>query len=143
VANKTEPKTVKRGHATVRSARRIVGVWEQETNPFHTTTVVYTIAFESGRLLVGGVDEEDGTVFKVSNVRWDGKKLCFYSLFPPTGHKAGHVLHLLGTKRAKHQVTYSDEEGNYVGEEIWRKRRSNLKLHGKPVSSPTSKRRLT
>jgi hypothetical protein len=119
-----------------------VGIWEQETNPFDTTTVVYNIAVKNGRFLVSGVDEEDDTALRVSNVRWDGKQLCFTTIFPPTRHKAGHVFCLLGKKQAKHQVSYSDEEGNYVGDEVWKRRNSPRKRDLKASASSATKRVL-
>jgi hypothetical protein len=142
VAKKIRPKAPKRGRTSVQSARSLVGVWEQEANPFDTTTVVYTIALKTEILSVSGVDEANGTVLKISRVKWDGEHLCFSTFYPPTSHKARHVLRLLGKKKARHRVTYSDEEGNYVGEEVWKRRPSTAGRDQKPPTSSTSKRRL-
>jgi len=140
VTKKAQP-TTKRGRSGAQAVHPLVGIWEQETNPFHTTTVVYNIEVKNGRFLVSGVDEEEGTALRVSNVRWDGKQLCFTTIFPPTRHKARHVFCLLG-KKAKHQVTYSDEEGIYVGDEVWKRRSSTRRRDAKASASSASKRVL-
>ncbi len=59
----------------------------EEANPIHTTTVVYAITSKEGRFRVSGVDESDGIVLRISNACWDGEKLCFVSLSPPTNHE--------------------------------------------------------
>jgi hypothetical protein len=124
VAKKIRPGMPKDRRSGVQSARPLVGVWEQKANPFDTTTVVYTIAVRNGLLSVSGVDEKDGTVLKISRMKWDGEQLCFSSFFPPTSHRARHVLRLIGRKEARHRVSYSDEEGKFLAEEVWKKRRS-------------------
>ena len=109
----------------VPSKHPFVGTWTQTENSFHRTTVVFTVAVEAGRFLVTGVDESDGTVFKISNTRWDGKCLRFISLFPPTNHKAKHSFHLIGKGRVNHKVTCPYEEGTYTVDEKWEKRSVN------------------
>lgn len=93
----------------------------EESNHVHTTAVVYTIAIENGCSCVRGVDESDGVELIVSASTWDGEILCFATLFPPTQHKASHELKVDGKGRARHVTSYSDEDGDHVIEEVWRK----------------------
>lgn len=99
----------------------LIGTWVEESNPVDTTTVVYTIAIENGRFCVRGVDESDGVVLIVSASTWDGEILRFATLFPPTQHKASHEFKVVGNGRARHVTSYSDEDGDHVVEELWRK----------------------
>jgi hypothetical protein len=106
----------------VPSTHPFIGTWVQTENPFHRTTVVFTVTVKAGHFLVRGVEEEDHTTFKISRVKWDGECLRFVSLFPPTNHKAEHVFRLIGRGRINHNVTYTDEEGTYTDDERWEKR---------------------
>jgi hypothetical protein len=99
----------------------LIGTWVQESNSVHTTTVVYRIAIESGRVRVEGVDESDGIELRISASTWDGEVLRFVSLFPPTRHKASHEFKLIGKGRARHETSYSDEDGEHIVEEVWTK----------------------
>lgn len=108
-------------NALVSSSHPLVGAWVEVENPFDTTSVVYTISAKAGRFSVGGVDP-DGVALVVSNTSWDGKRLRFVTVFPPTKHKASHEFWLTGRMRAGHKVTYSDSEGTRVVSERWRKR---------------------
>ena len=94
----------------------------ENENPILTSTVTYTITVKQGRFCVSGVDESDGTVLAISNVSWDSTALRFVSLFPPTNHQAHHVLRLIRAERVQHEVSYSDEDGEHVSHELWRKR---------------------
>jgi hypothetical protein len=105
-----------------RSTHAFVGTWVQEADSIDRTAAVFTIAVKEGRFLISGVDESDGTVFKLTNIRWDGETLRFVTFFPPTNHKAKHALRLIGRGRVSHKVTYSDETGTYASDERWRKR---------------------
>ena len=93
----------------------LVGTWQEVENQVSETSVVYEIAVVDGRFVVTGIDESDGTKFKISHIRWDGAALHFTSLFPPTGHRAKHVLRLRRLGLIDHDVTYTDHE-------LWRKR---------------------
>jgi hypothetical protein len=116
-------KTVPMGRGTrVSLSHALIGTWEQEQNPFHTTTVVYRIAVKGGTFVVTGVDESDRTTLKISDVTWNGKQLRFVSLYPPTEHEASHAFRLTGKGRASHTVTSSDEEGTWTSKERWIKR---------------------
>jgi hypothetical protein len=120
----------------MKSDHPLVGIWEQEENPFNTTSVIYEIEVKKDRLVVRGCDEEDGTVLRISRVTWNGKQLCFSSVFPPTNHKAAHAFRLIGRRKARHEVSYSDEDGTFVDEEVWRKgqaRSRSAKLLKRPV----------
>ena len=110
-------------HAYVKSDDPLVGIWEQEENPLHTTTVIYEIGVKKGRFIVRGQDEQDGTALKISRVTWNGRQLYFSSVFPPTSHRAEHVFRLIGRAKARHEVSYSDEDGTFVDEEVWIKRK--------------------
>jgi hypothetical protein len=92
------------------------------------SSVVYTIFVERGKFLVQGKDEEDGTLLKISRIRWDGESLHFITVFPPTRHKAKHVLSALSMRKMSQHVscTYADGEV-FSNEEIWRKRPSKKK----------------
>ena len=109
-------------HAYTKSDHPLAGIWEQEDNPFHTTTVIYEVGVRKGCFVVRGRDEEDGTALRISRVTWNGRQLSFSSVFPPTNHKATHILRLIGRTKARHEVSYSDEDGTFVDEEVWRKR---------------------
>ena len=93
----------------------LVGTWQEVENSVSETSVVYKIAVVSGHFVVSGIDESDGTKFMISGVRWDGAALRFTSLFPPTGHRAKHVLRARGPGLMDHEVTSTDYE-------VWRKR---------------------
>ena len=100
----------------------LVGTWVQVENPFNTTTVVYTIKVRNRRFSVTGVDESDGSRLTTSNTSWDGKKLRFVSVFPPTKHKAVHEFWTSCRNRARHKVSYSDEDGDFIENELWARR---------------------
>jgi len=127
-------KQVTRGIRSQRSVRvnsnhALVGTWEQEPNPDGTTSVIYTISVERGGFLVQGNDEEDGTPLEISRIRWDGESIHFTTVFPPTRHKARHMLKAVPTRKMSHRVscTYSDGEV-FSDEEIWRKRLDKKKM---------------
>ena len=71
-----------------------------------------------------GVDESDEVVLKISSVRWDGERLSFVSLFPPTNHKATHILLMPLRRRIRHTVSYSDDDGDRTINEVWKRRLS-------------------
>jgi hypothetical protein len=102
----------------------LAGTWVEEKNHFHTSTVVYTITADDGEVSVSGIDEDDGVKLRIQGTRWDGKKLYFTTLFPPTKHKASHVFSLIGRGRASHSVSYSDEDGHHTVNEVWKKRQT-------------------
>jgi hypothetical protein len=108
----------------VNSGHPLVGAWVEEGNPIDTTTVVYTISAKQGRFSVIGVDESDGVVLKISSVRWDGERLSFVSLFPLTHHKATHVLLMPIRGRTRHTTSYSDDDGDWTTNEVWKRRLS-------------------
>lgn len=101
----------------------LVGTWEEAQNAADATPVVYTIALKGSSIVIGGVDESDGTALRISGVSWDGRQLRFNSLYPPTNHKASHVFRLTTKDRAIHTTTYTDDEGTWGGRERWRKRK--------------------
>jgi hypothetical protein len=105
--------------AKVNSSHPLVGTWVEKENPF---TVVYTITARAGRFRVSGVDESGGIALRISNTIWDGEILRFVSLFPPTKHQAYHEFWLTRKGRGKHKVSYSDEDGNHMINETWKKR---------------------
>ena len=70
---------------------------------------------------MSGLDEDNGVALRISNISWDGEILRFVSLYPPTKHKARHDFRLTGKRRARHDVTYSDEDGEHTVREVWRK----------------------
>jgi hypothetical protein len=98
----------------LRSGHPLVGTWEQVDNPFHKTSVVYTISIVDGNFVVSGRDESDGKLLKVSKIKWDGESLYFTTFFPPTRHSARHVMGLVARGHANHQV-----DGD---REVWKKR---------------------
>jgi hypothetical protein len=99
----------------VRYNHPLVGTWQEVENPVSESSVVYKIAVVDGSFVVSGIDESDGTKFKISDVRWDGAALKFTSLFPPTGHRVKHVLRAFKPKLVNHEVTSTVHE-------VWRKR---------------------
>jgi hypothetical protein len=94
----------------------------EEGNPFNATTVVYTITAQDGHFCVSGVDESDGVILSITKTSWDGEELHFVSLFPPTNHISNHAFLLTGDARAKHKVSYSDEDGIHTVNEVWKTR---------------------
>jgi len=93
----------------------LVGTWQEVENSVSETSVVYKIMVVDGHFVVNGIDEGDGTQFKISSVRWDGATLQFTSVFPPTGRLAKHVLRVLKPGLVNHWVTSTALE-------VWRKR---------------------
>ena len=79
----------------VRSNHPLVGVWVEEENDFHTSTVVYTITAMEGRFSVSGIDKSDGIKLRISGTCWDGEGLNFTSLFALTKHKSAHGISLI------------------------------------------------
>ena len=98
-----------------------VGTWVEDGLAGDITNVVYTISLEGQLLRVRGIDKCDGIALRISATTWDGETLRFESLFPPTRHKARHELKLIEEGRARHAIRYSDEEGNHVVEELWKR----------------------
>jgi hypothetical protein len=96
------------------SGHPLVGTWEQVDNPFHKTSVVYTVTIVAGDFVVSGCDEADGKPLKVSKIKWDGESLYFTTFFPPTRYSARHVMRLVARGPANHQV---DDD-----QEVWKKR---------------------
>jgi hypothetical protein len=127
-------KQISRGNRSQRSARvnskhALVGTWEQEPNPGGTTSVVYTIFVKQGRFLIKGNDDEDGTLLKISRIRWDGESLRFATVFPPSRHKANHVLKAASKGKMSHYVSCIYSDGKvFSDEEFWRKRRNKKKM---------------
>ena len=105
--------------AIINSSHPLVGVWVEE-DPIQTTAVVYTIKARAGRFGVSGVDESDGVALRISNTTWDGERLRFVTIFPPTKHKADHEFWLTRKGRARHKVKY--EGGSHTVNETWTKR---------------------
>lgn len=111
--------------AKVNSSHPLVGTWVEEENSFNTTAVVYTIKARKGRFCVRGVDESEGVALRISSTSWDGERLRFVSFFPPTRHKASHEFWLTRRGRARHEVSYSDKDGNHTASEVWKKKSVN------------------
>ena len=109
-------------HTVVDPNHPLVGTWIEEENPIHATTVVYTIRARAGRFWVSGLDESDGVSLRISDTTWDGERLRFVTLFPPTKHRASHEFWVTRKGRGKHKVRYSDEYGNHLTNENWKKR---------------------
>jgi hypothetical protein len=125
-------KQVTRANAPGNSARLssrhpLVGTWEQAPSAGATTTVVYTISVNQGQFRVNGKDGENGIALEISLTKWDGHSLRFTSYFPPTKHKAKHVLTVLSEGRMSHKIsgTYWDGE-RFSDREIWRRRNKRL-----------------
>jgi hypothetical protein len=88
----------------LRSNHPLVGTWEEQENPVYQTSVVYEIKVADGHLWVSGKDEETGKYLTVSGVVWDGEALRFTTYFPPTRHRATHVMRVTRSGRATHDV---------------------------------------
>ena len=99
----------------VRYNHPLVGTWKEVENPISETSVIYKVAVVNGHFVVSGIDEGDGTKFKISDTRWDGVSLYFTSMYPPTGHRVQHELRAFKRGLVKHYVTSTDLE-------FWRKR---------------------
>jgi hypothetical protein len=99
----------------------LVGKWTEEENSVPVTPVIYTITMKGGHVHVTGIDASDGTRLRVSNIRWNGVTLSFKTFYPPTGHRAEHGFEVVGKRRARHVVSYSDDAGRYCAEENWKK----------------------
>jgi len=108
--------------AAVDGAHPLIGTWVESKDPIYTTPVVYRISARAGQFCVAGLDESDGVSLRVSDVSWDGKKLRFTTVFPPTSHKATHEFWMTGKGLARHQTRYSDEDGAHNVLEFWKKR---------------------
>jgi hypothetical protein len=116
-----------RNSASVSSRHPLVGTWEQEPSTDATTTVVYTISVNQGKFRVSGKDGENGSDLEISLTKWDGNSLRFTSYFPPTKHKAKHVLTVLSNGRLSHKLTGTYWDGERFSEhEIWRRRIKHL-----------------
>jgi len=104
------------------SKHPLVGTWEQEPNPNGTTSVLYSVVVKARKFLVTAKDRGDGTVLRISCVRWDGEALHFRTVFPPTNHESRHVLRSLSKGRISHDVacTYADGE-NFSDREFWKR----------------------
>jgi hypothetical protein len=129
----------KKMQVAVRYNHPLAGNWQEVENSASETSVVYKIAVVNGHFVVSGIDESDGTKFRISRVRWDGAALRFTSLFPPTGHRAKHVLRAHGPGLMDHEVTSTDCE-------VWRKRPKDVvtgpKLQNSALLKTASSRKV-
>jgi hypothetical protein len=99
----------------VRYNHPLVGTWQEVENSILESSVIYKITVVNGHFVVSGIEEDDRTKLKISDVQWDGAALEFTSLFPPTGHRVRHVFRAHRPGLVDHQVTYTVHE-------LWRKR---------------------
>ena len=104
----------------INSSHPLVGTWFEEWNPINVTSVAYTIKARAGRFNVSGKDKDGGVVLRISKTTWDGEKMRFVSIYPPTKHKAHHEFWLTEKGRARHRVEYMDEYGTRTENESWR-----------------------
>jgi len=93
----------------------LAGTWKEVENNVLESSATFEIAVVDGQFVVSGTDVRDGTKFRISSVRWDGEKLHFTSVFPPTGHRVKHVVQAIKPGLMKHWITYTDVE-------LWRRR---------------------
>jgi hypothetical protein len=128
VKKSTTRTSAPRNDPKVRSNHPLVGTWEQEPSTGATTSVVYTVSIRQGKFWVSAKDGEDGTVFDILRTKWDGHCLRFTSRFPPTEHKAKHVLTALSKAKMSHKLsgTYADGE-IFSEQQVWRKIRNKKK----------------
>jgi hypothetical protein len=105
----------KKRWTAVRYDHPLVGKWQEVENNVQETSAIFDVTVIKGQFVVNGIDETDGTKFRISNVRWDGKRLHFTSVFPPTGHRAKHVFQAIKPDLVNHWITYTDLE-------LWRRR---------------------
>jgi len=66
-------------------ARRLVGTWGHQENWGQ-----FTVTVNRSGIRVTGCDADDGDVFAISNVQWDGGVLTFDALTPSTGWLISH-----------------------------------------------------
>ena len=109
--------------ATINRSHPLAGTWVQAPNRWHITSVVYAISVERGRFKVGATDTDDGTVLRISGVKWDGRSLRFKSFYPPNRHSARHVLTSISTRRMRHDVKGAYSDGvSFAEREVWVKK---------------------
>ena len=116
----------------VNSAHPLVGLWVEEGDPEVTTTVTYKIEVRMGRFFVTGIDQSNGIRLDIGDVTWDGQTLRFWSLYPPTQHRAAHELMIIEKARASHKVDYLDDDGLVSAVEYWIKATGNRSARGEP-----------
>jgi len=66
-------------------AKRLEGTWGHQEN-----WAQFTVKVNRNGIRVTGCDVDDGEVFAISNVHWDGEMLSFDSLTPSTGWLISH-----------------------------------------------------
>lgn len=110
------------------SSHPLVGTWQQEPNRGGTTSVIYTVSIKRGNFEISGTDQQNGVSLKIYRIKWDGESLRFTSLYPPTSHKANHLLKPVTRRLMTHHVAgiYYDGEA-FSDREIWTKVTGNKK----------------
>ena len=111
----------------------LVGTWKQAPNRRHVTTVVCKILVEGGKFKVSAIDSENGVSLKISGIKWDGTRLRFESVYPPTRHRANHALTVSSNGRMCHEVSgvYADS-GPFAVTEIWIRKSRGASTRRKP-----------
>jgi hypothetical protein len=129
---------VSQHRSKLRSDNHLVGTWKQKPNRIHTTPVLYTVTMNHGKFNVSGMDTEDGTLLKISQIRWDGEFLHFVSFYPPTKHRAKHALKTISDRKMRHKITCTFSDGEvYADTEIWLRERSKRRAAPNTRRLPT------
>jgi hypothetical protein len=82
-------------------AKRLEGTW------FHPeTSAEYTVRVLKTKISVSGVDVDDGEKFVVSDVLWDGTRLCFTTVMPSTKWRVTHRVTPNRGSTVRHEFTY-------------------------------------
>jgi hypothetical protein len=80
--------------------RRLQGTWRHRG-----TSAEFTIRVLKTRIVVSGVDTNDGERFAVSDVSWDGKVLSFITLMPSTRWRVVHRVTPNRGSTIRHEFT--------------------------------------
>ena len=78
------------------------------------TSAEYTIRVLKTKVIVSGIDSDDGEEFAVLDVAWDGNNLTFTSLMPSTRWKVVHRIKPNRGQTIRHEFTCV---------ETWKKKR--------------------
>jgi hypothetical protein len=90
---------------TVKAVHPLVGTWRDAAGEIGSS-VQFTVRAASATFEVAGVDTGDGEILSISNMRWDGRVLCFESLVPSTAHQVAYVFEVSSSEIRVRYTTF-------------------------------------
>ena len=79
---------------TLTAGHPVVGTW-RDADEHYGSRVQFTIHPAGATFEITALDNGDGEQLSISNVRWDGRVLCFDGFVPSTGHRAEYAFQVM------------------------------------------------